>query len=67
MMNKTSGYEKDGKFGVLSNHALKQGLQEQGREGPVTEAIVIVINIIVDLFSIIVYNFRTLMIYQIKV
>ena len=58
MMNKTSGYEQNGKFGVLSNHAIKQGLQEQGREGPVTESIVLIINIIIDLFSAIVYNFR---------
>ncbi len=58
LLQKNSGYEKDGKYGVMSNHAIQSGLQQQGKAGPVTNAIVTVISLIFDLFSIIVYDFR---------
>ncbi len=58
LLNKDSGYEKDGKYGVISNHAIKSGLQQQGRAGPITEAIIKIISIVFDLFSLIVYDFR---------
>ena len=56
LLNKDSGYEKDGKFGVLSNHAIKSGLQQQGKSGPITEAIVVIISIVFDLFSLNLYS-----------
>ena len=58
LLNKDSGYEKDGKYGVISNHATKSSLQQQGRSGPITEAIMKIISIVFDLFSLIVYDFR---------
>ena len=58
LMNKTSGYEQDGKYGVSSRHAVQSSLKEMGKEGPVTQTIVHVINIIFDVFSMIVYDFR---------
>ena len=58
LLNKDSGYEKDGKYGVISNHAIKSSLQQQGRAGPITEAIMKIISIVFDLFSLIVYDFR---------
>lgn len=56
-LNKQSGYEKQGSYGVLSNHAIKIRLEELGRAGPVTETILKIMSIVGDLFSIIVYNF----------
>ena len=58
LLQKDSGYEKDGKYGVMSNHAIEAGLQEQGKAGPVTKSIVLIISLVFDLFSMIVYNFR---------
>ena len=58
ILNKTSGYEKDGKYGVLSNHAIQSGLQQQGKAGPVTNVIVTLISLIFDIFSMVVYDFK---------
>lgn len=58
LLNKESGYEADGKYGVMSNHAIQSGLQSQGRAGPITNAIVKIISLVFDIFSMIVYDFR---------
>ena len=58
LMNKNSGYEPDGKYGVMSNHAINSELQSMGKAGPITGIVVKVISIFFDLFSMIVYDFR---------
>lgn len=58
IMGKTSGYESDNKYGVMSRHAVQAELRGLGKKGPVSETIILVINIIFDLFSMIVYDFR---------
>ena len=56
-LNKNSGYEDKGRFGVLNNHAIKIRLQEQGKEGPVSQMILKIMSIVGGLFSILIYNF----------
>ena len=47
------------KFGVVSNEAIQNNvIVGLGEEGPVSEVIIMVLNIIADLFSIIVYDFK---------
>jgi uncharacterized membrane protein YqaE (UPF0057 family) len=45
-------------FGVNNQEYLDRTVQYMGHPGPVTEIIVLLFNIIGDLFSILVYNFR---------
>jgi uncharacterized membrane protein YqaE (UPF0057 family) len=46
------------KYGVNNQEFLDNKIQQMGHAGPITEVIVMVFNILGDLFSIIVYNFR---------
>lgn len=55
ILGKTSSYEKNGKYGVMNDHEISLIM---GEAGPVTQAIYKIINIVFDLFTMIVYNFR---------
>jgi uncharacterized membrane protein YqaE (UPF0057 family) len=52
------GESPPSKFGVNNEAYLDNKIQEMGHPGPVTEIIVLVLNIIGDFFSILIYNPR---------
>ena len=57
-MNDLFGEAPPSKYGVNNEKYLKNKIAMMGHPGPVTEIIVLVLNIVADSFSAIVYNFR---------
>ena len=52
------GESPPSKYGVNNQEYLDNKIQQMGHPGPVTEIIVLIFNILGDMFSILVYNFR---------
>jgi uncharacterized membrane protein YqaE (UPF0057 family) len=57
-LTKLFGESPPSKYGVNNEEFLNNKIHQMGHPGPVTEIIVLVFNLIGDLFSILVYNFR---------
>lgn len=57
--NSLFGSERSNRYGVLNDNATQSDLSLGGSEGPISEAIIKLISVIGDLFSVIIYNFRT--------